>query len=72
MDASCERDIGGAIIAPIAGTLKRAELRELGFPIAQYVLRDAKLGAQLADRPEGIGRLFAAHHSRITGRSGRA
>jgi hypothetical protein len=59
VDATRKRDVVRAIIAAVAGALERAQLRELGFPIAQYVLRDAELGAQFANRTEGVRRLFA-------------
>jgi hypothetical protein len=41
----CERNIGRAIVAPIAGALERPELGKLGFPIAQDMLRHAKFRA---------------------------
>ena len=57
MDAAHERDVGGAIVAAIAGALERAKLGKFRFPITQDVLRDAELGAELADGAERVGSL---------------
>ncbi len=43
MDLARKLDIGGPVIAAVAGALQRPQLREFGFPIAQDVLRDAEL-----------------------------
>ena len=40
MDSPREGDIGGAVVAAVAGALERTELGEAGFPIAQDMLRD--------------------------------
>jgi len=72
VNAPRERDIGGAIVTPVAGALKRAKLVEFRFPIAQDMLRHAQFGAQFADRPERIGSLVADCHREFSGRSGRA
>jgi hypothetical protein len=50
-------DILRSIVAPIAGSLQRLQLGKLAFPVAKDVLRDAKLGCDLADRPKGFGPL---------------
>ena len=71
MDTAHERDVGGAIVTAIAGALERAKLGKFGFPVTQDVLRDAELGAELTDGPEGVGRLGRGH-SRLSWRSGRA
>ena len=43
--------VGWAIIAPVAGALHRAQLREARFPIAKDVLGDSQLLRQFADGP---------------------
>ena len=53
MDAARQRHVVGAIITSVPGPLQRLELGKARLPIAQDVLRQAKLGGKLADRPEG-------------------
>jgi len=57
MDSPGEGDVGGAIIAAVAGALKRAKLGEFGFPIAQDMLGHAQFLRQFTDRPKGVGGL---------------
>jgi hypothetical protein len=45
VDPPRERNVGRAIVTPVAGTLERPELGELRFPIAQDMLRHAKFRA---------------------------
>ena len=52
VDAPRELDVGGPVIAAVAGALHRPQLREARFPIAQDMLGDAKLLRQFADRLE--------------------
>ena len=59
MDAFGQRHVRRAIIAPVARALQRLQLRKLGFPVAQDVLRHPQVGAELADGPEGVRSFFA-------------
>ena len=63
VDSAGERDVSRPVIAAVAGALERAKLRKLRFPIAQYMLRNAKLGAEFADRSESVRRFFAGRHA---------
>ena len=62
MDRSRKIHVRGSIVTPIAGTLQRPKLRELRFPIAQDVLRDAELLRQLTDRQASAGILLTGRH----------
>ena len=72
MDAPGERDVGGPIIAAVAGTLHRTQLRKARFPVTQDVLGDSKLLRQFADRQEGAGMFLAGGSQVSPSRSGRA
>src|SRR3546814_4559716 len=47
VDPAHQRDIAGAVIAPLAGALERPQLGKARFPIAQDVLRQPRLARQL-------------------------
>jgi pyocin large subunit-like protein len=49
-----EADVGGAVIAAVAGPLEGAELGETGLPITQDMLRHAKLIGKLADGAKSL------------------
>src|SRR3990170_6126403 len=55
-------DVGGTIIAAVAGALQRPQLRELGFPVTQDVLGDAQFLRELSDGPESPRCLFGGRH----------
>jgi hypothetical protein len=63
VDSPRERDVVGAIIAAVAGPLERPQLRKLRLPVTQDMLRDPKLGAELADRSESVRGFFAGRHA---------
>ena len=54
VDAVGEADDGRAVIAAVAGALERPQLREACLPVAQDMLRHAKLVRELADGAEGL------------------
>src|SRR5689334_22318740 len=62
VDRPRELDVCWAIVAAVARTLQRAQLRELRLPIAQDVLSNAELGRELADGPEGGRVLLPRRH----------
>ena len=55
--------IVGPIVAPATAALQRLNLRELGLPEPQDVLRYVQLVGDLADRAEGVGSLLPAGHA---------
>ncbi len=58
LDAGQQRHVRGAVVAPPAGALDRADLRKPAFPEAQHMGgRIEKLG-DLADGAEGVGATF--------------
>src|SRR3546814_12573130 len=63
VDPAHQRDIAGAVIAPLAGALERPQLGKARFPIAQDVLRQPRLARHLPDRAErGVGLVGSAGH----------
>src|SRR3546814_18569163 len=66
VDPAHQRDIAGAVIAPLAGALERPQLGKARFPIAQDVLRQPRLARQLPDRAEsGVGLVGRSAERRV-------
>ena len=63
VDSAGKGNVGRPVIAAVARALERPKLGKLGLPIAQDVLRDSKLGAELADRSESVWGFFAGRHA---------
>src|SRR3546814_14625915 len=64
VDPAHQRDIAGAVIAPLAGALERPQLGKARFPIAQDVLRQPRLARQLPYRAGKIRRASCRERGR--------
>ena len=54
VDAPRQRDVGGPVIAAVAGALQRPQLRETWFPNSAGYAGRRRARRQFADRPEGV------------------